>query len=102
MGEATNSQTEADDLSGRTQKDRGSAAGEVGEGESEVSNLVSGFTDSPATNRAASALVLLREFVISVPVAFGVPPEPEQRGRESYWWSGCSERLTKIVQGQNH
>jgi hypothetical protein len=51
--------------------------------------------------RSLNAFVLLRGFMRSLPIAFGIPPQPCERMRESGWRFGRFERLAKFVQGHS-
>jgi hypothetical protein len=44
------------------------------------------------------ALVLLSRLVSPLPIALGIPPQAEERDRQSGWRLGCGERFAKIVQ----
>jgi len=48
--------------------------------------------------RTLDALVLLRGFVRSFPIALAIPPQPGEGKRESGWRFGRFERLAKFVQ----
>ena len=47
--------------------------------------------------RTFDTFVLLSGFVRRLPIAFGIPPEPGERGRESGRRFGCVEKLAKVV-----
>ena len=49
--------------------------------------------------RSVHASVLMRGFLRSRPIAFGVPPQSGEGRRESGWRLGGGERLAKFVQG---
>jgi len=41
--------------------------------------------------RTLDALVLLRGFVCSLPIALGIPPQPDEGVPKSGWWLGRGE-----------